>query len=340
MLFEIKDVDRQFYDQKLRDFLPDKMIDVHTHVWLAQFNEDTSKGRGPAWPGRVASSNSIEDLHQTYQLMFPDKKVTPAAFTNPDCNLQNGNDYIASCGAEGKLYPLLFSHPQWPAESFEKQLLEHNFYGAKVYLNFAPDYIPSSEIRIFDFLPHHHLNVLNKVNKIVMLHIPRNKRLKDPVNLAQMLEIEDKYPDVKLIIAHVGRAYCDNDAGNAFEILRKTEKMMFDFSANTNSRVFEQLIEAVGPERILFGSDLPITRMRMRRITENGRYINLVPKGMYGDVSGDPNMREVEADQAQMLSFFLYEQIEAFRIAARKTGLSDSDIEKVFYSNSKKLLGL
>lgn len=38
-----------------------------------------------------------------------------------------------------------------------------------------------------------------------MLHIPRDGRLKDPVNLAQMMEIEEKYPKVKLIIAHVGR---------------------------------------------------------------------------------------------------------------------------------------
>jgi len=54
--------------------------------------------------------------------------------------------------------------------------------------------------------------------------------------------------------------------------------MMFDFSANTNQWVFEQLIKAVGPKRILFGSDLPILRIRAKRICENGTYVNLVPK--------------------------------------------------------------
>ena len=168
--------------------------------------------------------------------------------------------------------------------------------------------------------------------------IPTHGRLKDPVNLAQMLEIEERYPNIKLIIAHVGRAYCHEDVGNAFEVLSKTKKMMFDFSANTNAAVFEQLIYAIGPKRILFGSDLPIARMRMRRVCENGIYINIVPKGLYGDVSGDKNMREVEGSEAAQLSFFMYEQIDAFRRAAKATGLTADDIKDIFYNNGMSLI--
>ncbi len=153
-----------------------------------------------------------------------------------------------------------------------------------------------------------------------------------------MLEIEKKYPNVKLIIAHVGRAYCNEDVGNAFEVLSGTKNMMFDFSANTNSWVFEQLIRAVGPKRILFGSDMPVLRMRSRRICENGTYINLVPKNLYGDVSNDTHMREVEGDAAEKLTFFMYEEIDAFRRAAEATNLSRKDIDDIFYSNAKRLL--
>ena len=42
---------------------------------------------------------------------------------------------------------------------------------------------------------------------------------------------------------------------------------------------------------------MPILRMRARRICENGIYVNLVPKGLYGDVSGDIHMREVDDAQ-------------------------------------------
>jgi len=194
------------------------------------------------------------------------------------------------------------------------------------------------QIRIFDFLPHHQLEVLNEHGWIVMLHIPRCARLRDPVNLADMLEIDRRYPKAKVIIAHVGRAYCPQDVGDAFAVLKETQRLLFDISANTNATVFEQLIRTVGPRRILFGSDLPITRMRMRRICEKGNYVNLVPKGLYGDVSDDKHMREVAGGQAEALSFFLYEEIDAFRRAAQATGLTTADMEDVFYANAARLI--
>jgi uncharacterized protein len=172
----------------------------------------------------------------------------------------------------------------------------------------------------------------------VILHIPRDARLRDPVNLAQMLEIEARWPDARVVIAHVGRAYCPEDVGDAFTVLKRTERMMFDISANTNSEVFRRLIETVGPRRIVFGSDMPITRMRMRRICENGRYVNIVPRGLYGDVSDDPHMREADGAEAARLTFFLYEEIDAFRRAAEACGLTRPDIEDVFCRNARRLL--
>lgn len=341
-LFEIKQVDTDCYDNSLKDFIPEKIIDCHTHVYTIDLlKEDaTSDGRVASWPERVARENPFGDLLETYQLMFPGKTVTPLIFTTPVKlkDLDEANQVISKCCLSNQAYGLILTTPEWSAESLERKLLEGNFHGAKVYLNFAPAYIPGNEIRIFDFLPHHHLSVLNRYGKIVMLHIPRDGRLKDPVNLAQIIEIENRYPDIKLVIAHVGRAYCREDVGNAFDVLSVTRNVMFDFSANTNQWVFEKLISSVGPKRILFGSDLPITRMRMKRICENGHYVNIVPKGLYGDVSNDHNMRETDSIEGDQLTFFMYEEILAFRQAATITGLTKGDIQDVFYNNAMELL--
>ncbi|WP_020618975.1 amidohydrolase family protein [Paenibacillus daejeonensis] len=342
-LFEVNEVDRLFYEQKLQPFLPERIIDIHTHVWLEEFvaPSDPALVRAVTWPGRVASSNSIEDLMETYRLMLPGKQVTPLMFSqvSRSTNLELGNRYVSECAAARKLPALMVTKPEQSAAAFEADIERGGFLGCKVYLNYAAPYIPEKEIRIYDFLPPHQLEVLNKRGWMAMLHIPRDGRLKDPVNLAQMLEIEQLYPQLKLIIAHVGRAYCEEDVGDALDILAKTRTMVFDFSANTNANVFRQLIQAVGPKRILFGSDLPIVRMRMKRIYEQGRYINVVPRGLYGDVSGDRNMRETEGPEAEQLSYFLYEQIEAFRLAAEAEGLSRQDIEDVFYGNAAALIG-
>ena len=342
MLFEVTKVDQQVYDNELKDFLPDQMIDIHTHVWPDRLKTHSPEtiSRTVKWPSLVAKENPVEDLIETYKLMFPGKRVMPLMFSliKPEEDFEALNNYISIASQQHDFPSLLYAKPEWSGAEVEKQIVEGGFLGVKVYLNLSPIYIPTSEIRIFDFLPHHQLEVLHQHNRIIMLHIPRNDRLRDPVNLAQIKEIEKRYPGARLIIAHVGRSYCPEDVGNAFEVLSDTENLLFDFSANCNDFVFEQLIKAVGPKRILFGSDLPILRMRMRRICEQGEYINLVPPGVYGDVSGDKNMREVSEKEADKLTFFMYEEILAFKRAAERTSLTKSDINDIFYNNAKTLI--
>jgi len=337
---ELNEVDRRVYEDKLRDFLPEKMIDIHTHVWLDRLKKNVKRDRVVSWPSLVARENPIEDHIECYKLLFPDKQVTPMIFTSlVNAESADGlNEYVSRSAKKHDFPALLFCVPEWSALEVERKVREGGFLGIKVYLNLSPAYLPRQEIRIFDFLPLHQLELLHQNRWIVMLHIPRDARLRDPVNLAQIQEIERRYPGARVILAHVGRAYCNEDVGNAFEVLKETERLVVDFSANTNARVFEQLIRALGPKRVLFGSDLPILRMRMRRICENGVYINLVPKGLYGDVSGDPNMREVSGEEADGLTLFMYEELLAFRQAAEKTGLTGSDLEDVFYNNSAAMI--
>ena len=342
-LFEVKEVDREFYEKRLQHWLPDKIIDIHTHVWLKNFNkrkDPGAKSRTVSWPSMVADQNPVEHLAETYKLMFPGKSVTPLMFTSlvSENKLDEANDYVARASLENKFPALIFSHPRWDGNELLRRIRKGGFLGAKSYLSLAPPYLPAKEIRIFDFFPRHQLEVLNKHGMLMMLHIPRDGRLRDPVNLGQMLEIEERYRNIRLIVAHVGRAYCPEDIGDAFKVLAKTRNMCFDFSANTNAETFRQLLETVGPKRVLFGSDLPILRMRTRRICENGFYVNLVPKGLYGDVSGDRHMREVSGQEAERLTFFMYEELDAFRRAAHAVKLSARDVEDVFYNNARRLL--
>lgn len=341
-LFEVKNVDKKCYQDRIRDFLPENIIDIHTHVWLDQFKTKTTNqtSRSVTWPRRVAKDNSIEDLFESYKLMFPDKHITPMIFstTISEDQIDQANTYIHDCAQKYGLPALLFACPGWSAEVLEKKIKEGNFLGIKVYLSFSPAHIAAEDIEIFDFLPHHQLEMIDRLGLIVMLHIPRKNRLKDPVNLKQILEIHNRYKDLKLIIAHVGRAYCRHDVGDAFNVLSGADRLLYDFSANTNQWVFEELIRAVGPTRILFGSDMPILRMRMKRIEKDGHYVNLVPQGLYGDVSNDKNMAELTGDEAENLTFFMYEEIDAFRRAAEACSLSGEAIEKIFFQNSAALL--
>jgi predicted TIM-barrel fold metal-dependent hydrolase len=342
-LFDVKPVDREFYQQRLQPFLPRNIIDIHTHVWLDQFQskQKPADPRAVTWPQRVALDNSIEDLVETYRLLFPGKRVLPLMFgcaLSIADDIHAGNHYVSECGRKCHFPALVFADPQWGETEFEERIASGGFLGAKVYLTRSDPRIVEKDIQIYDFLPHHQLKVLDRRGGILMLHIPRPQRLRDPLNLRQIIEIEREYPNVKMIIAHVGRAYCPEDVGNAFEVLGETRKVTFDISANTCAATFEQAIRAVGPERILFGSDLPITRMRMRRICEKGNYLNLIPSGLYGDVAGDSHLRELDGEDADRLTFFMYEELEAFCQAAESMGLGEKDIESIFHGNAAKML--
>ena len=341
LTLDITDRDRAVYTERLAGWLPDRLFDVHTHVWLKRFKPARPAGapaRSVSWPSRVASENPIEHLLATYEALLPGRRVTPLIFSTAGKNLDEANAYIREAARRTGVPALLFSDPAWSGAETVHRVREGGFLGVKSYLSLAPAYLPTGEIRIFDFFTPDQLAALDRCAAIVMLHIPRDARLRDSVNLAQLLEIEARYPRLQVIVAHVGRAYCDEDVGEAFQALAGTRRLNFDISANTNARVFRRLLEAVGPRRVLFGTDLPILRMRTRRICENGRYINLVPRGLYGDVSGDPHLREVSGAEAEALTFFLYEELLAFREASEAAGLDRAGLEAVFSGNAEAML--
>ena len=342
-LFSVTEFDRHVYSTELQDFLPDQIIDIHTHLWLDEHKNHTADefSRVVSWPFKVAKDNSIDDLQETYRLMFPGKQVTPLMFSNASQadDIDRLNKYVQESAAAAGYPALLFTPPWWSGGELESKIAGGGFLGVKVYLNLSPSYIPMPEIRIFDFLTPGHLHVLNRLGLIAMLHIPRNGRLKDPVNIEQIIEINRNFPRVKLVLAHVGRAYCPEDLGDAFERLKKCDGLLWDFCANTNGDVFTELLRSFSYEQIMFGSDLPILRMRMRRICENGSYINIVPKGLYGDVSGDPHMREVAGAEAERLTFFMYEELRAMKQACTACGIPPAGREALFYTNAKRVLG-
>lgn len=334
-MFELAQYDRLVYERELRDFLPDQIIDFHTHISKKTFAPQGDHNGGSTWTDLVADDRTVENLLHGYHVLFPDKKVTPLVFGDCTHNIEKLNRYVWETSNQFAFPTLYRVSYDMPADELEDKIKAGGYLGIKPYLTNCPPYIPSNEIRIYDFLPKEHLEAANRNGWIVMLHIPRSGRLRDQVNLAQLMEIEENYPNLKLIVAHIGRAYSKEDIGNAFDLLRNTKNMMFDFTANLCDDAIKACIEAVGYKRLIFGSDLPIAFMRMYRIVENGIYYNVVPRGLYGDVSREPHMRETDETSVTIM---LYEQLRALKRCALDLKLQDHEIECILYSNAKRLL--
>lgn len=334
---QITDYDKYVYENKLRDFLPDEFIDFHTHIEAEDAALQGAHNGGSSWTDLVSGDKTAEGLIDRYKTLFPDKKVVPLIFGGCLCDIDEVNKYVYEKGNEYGFPKLYRTHYTMTGEELEKNIKEGGFLGIKPYLSNCPSYIPDNEIRIFDFVPHEQLEVCNKNGWILMLHIPRNERFRDRVNIAQLMEIEERYPDIKLIIAHIGRAYSKEDIGDAFKFVGKGKNTYFDFTANLCEDAIKACIEAVGTKKLIFGSDLPIAVMRMYRIVENGVYYNIVPRGLYGNVEGEAHMRETDEKDVTLM---IYEQLLAFRNVAKELNLSKEDIYDVLCGNAKKLLGI
>ena len=332
---DVTPYDKKVWEEELRDFLPDKIFDAHMHIWEPGTRKGSQKGC-VSWTSIVAPDMTYENMQETYAQVFPGKQVKQLLMASPLCHLDVGNEYALKCAKENG-HPVFYC-TNWDSDEAEIfEALKKGFCGIKPYQNNSPSYIPAAEVRIFDFLTPRQLEFMNSIHGIVMLHIPRNLRLRDPINMAQLMEIDEKYPNAKVIVAHVGRAYIPSDVGDSFEVLKNTKNLLFDFSANTSDYAMQKLFEAISSDRILFGTDMPFSKMRMYRIEKNGTYVNVVPRGRYGDVSNDPHMEESDEEN---ITTFVYEELRAFKKAATAVGYTREDIEKIMYKNAEKLFGI
>ncbi len=336
-MYELKltDYDRKVYETELKDFLPETFIDIHTHIWKNTFQPYGSANGGSTWTKMVADEQTAENLVEGLAELFPQNKVIPLVFGGVDHDVRQCNDYVRESAEKYGFPMLLRTDYSMSAAEVEAQVKKNGCLGLKPYLTNCPPYVPLAELRIFDFLPQEHLEAADRNGWIVMLHIPRAMRLRDPMNVAQLMEIERRYPNVRLIVAHIGRAYSIEDIGDAFEVLGRTENMLFDFTANLCDDAIKECIKAVGTRRLMFGSDLPIASMRMYRVTEGGVYYNIVPRGLYGDVSSDPHMRETDETDVTLM---IYEQLRALKRCATELHLTDGDVENIMYENACRLL--
>jgi predicted TIM-barrel fold metal-dependent hydrolase len=331
-------VDLPFYRQHLQGFLPDRIIDIHTHAEVGEVRkpDDPEPTYWPEWIGKGAGM-TVPNLLQALLIIFPGKEVTPVIMGGGSReNVDGPAKYlIGELAQYPHIYGFMRNLPDWSEKEIIERYGRGRFSGLKPYRDMASPDIGYEEVTILDFMPRHQLKVAEERGWPIMLHIPKAERLADPSNIDQLKEIADTYPDVKIILAHIGRAYCPRFAEQGFAALGETAKFYYwDFSANLLQGAMELLIECAGPSQILYGSDLPILFARARRICEGDNYVNLMREADWAD----SHTRLAPPEERGQVTFMLYEEIAAFKRAAEARGLTQQDIEDVFYNNACRLL--
>ncbi|MDZ7837479.1 MAG: amidohydrolase family protein [Actinomycetota bacterium] len=72
---------------------------------------------------------------------------------------------------------------------------------------------------MFDFISDQVLEFCQEYGLILLIHIPRAKRLRDRRNIEELKEMGRRYPNIKIVLAHAGRSYCYSDIKDSIMII-------------------------------------------------------------------------------------------------------------------------
>ncbi len=333
--FEKTPLDEKIYSEKIKDRLPVYILDVHTHINKPEHIKEVPPERlANDWAFQCGTVMTAEDARYYFNAFYPDKKTGLCGFPMPikEADIEGNNEYISECVKNGDIaYGLMCVKPEYSLEYLQRELTAKPFSGVKPY----PDMVSGAkgaEIGILEFMPHRQLALFEKLNKSVMLHLPRAGRMPDGDNIRELKEIRDKYPDLKICIAHFGRCFTPYYFKAAIEKMGDyINTFYFDTAAVMNIQVHGLALEMLPHDKIMYGSDLPIFLWHgRRRWTEKG-YFNLCREDF-------PWNRHEDRENEAGYTFYIYEQINNLLDAMERLNLDQKTKEKIFFQNAKEFL--
>ena len=243
------------------------------------------------------------------------------------------NDYVAALGREGACVPLMMVRPEWSPDYVEQAFLAGSFAGFKPY----PGMIEggsTGEVGIFEYVPLEQWDILERHRKAVMLHLGRKKRFADENNIRELLEARDRYPNVTIIIAHLGRSYCPYYLREGLRKMGDPGGFYFDTTAVVNPEVYDIALTGIPVENIIYGSDMHVLLWHGKREWTEWSYKNFARE------SFSWNTDRKSPEEEEQYTLFLYEQMKSILDAIDRHGLSVEHKNGIFLGNAQRALGL
>lgn len=333
-MLELNDVDRRIWKEELEQFVPQRVFDVHTHVYRWRFNTDPAKDASPsaALFGRAFPEADRALLNAWDAALLPGRQVERLSFGfpfTPGCDFEASNRHAAAQAAgDGRSAALMLVHPTMSPQYLEEQIAAHGFVGFKPY-RFYSRTGDAVQCRITDFLPEEQIAVADRRGLILMLHLAKRDAIADRENIEDLVRLTAAYPRAKWILAHCARSYSAWPIQRALSKVAGLPNVWYDTSSVCESDAVEALLAGVGPDRVMYGSDdLPVGALRGKYITFGFAWAFLSEKNHSMDLSHCDGR----------MTFVRYEQLRAMRRAALRLGLTRPQIENLFYHTAARLV--
>ena len=310
------------------NFVPPGSFDLHAHLYRDADATDSLPKHLLDEQGRVgwqtwqrSLAGWMDDRPPSAGLFFTIPK--------PDLDRAAANRFVhAEVAPRAGSRALMLIHPQDDPTAVDANVVDHGYAGFKVYHVYA-DRSDTFQAEAVEFLPDWAWEIADRRGLAIMLHLVRKRALADPANQRYIRARCERYPGARLILAHAARGFCGRHTVEGIASLRGLDNVFFDTSAVCEADPFEAILREFGPTRLLFGSDFPVSQLSGRCVSSGDGFLWL----------GDKNVDWEESTFAQP-QLVGHESLLALQQACRTLRLTDADVEKIFCSGARQLLGI
>jgi predicted TIM-barrel fold metal-dependent hydrolase len=332
--WQLDDADRALIAREVEPFLPDRVFDAHAHLFRA---EHYALGTRPAHQQGNPERLGLNEYLCYIEGIHPHRRTVGGlffglAFTG-DRAANNGfvADEVAAGRARGlAAFGQLIVAPNDDPDDLRAQVRAGGFVGLKCYHTLARVDGPTWLAPIETYLTEEHARIAHELGLSITLHMVRDRALADPLNQATIRRYCERYPNMRLILAHAARGFNPWHTIEGIDSLRGLENVWFDTSAVTEGGAFEAIVETMGHDRLLYGSDFYISHMRGRCVA--------IGDSFHWFYAEDMGLEEKHATLQPVLVGL--ESLRSLRLAARRLKLTDGQIEDIFYNNAARLFAL
>ncbi len=318
--------DHEFFTRELDSFLPDRIFDAHTHLWKHECVAWSIPGLSPD-VGYPEYARLMQDIHgnRPTEALF-----IPFATEENRTRIPVANNWVSqNISTHPNCRALFFITPQDNPEQVREEVHRLGLHGLKCYHSFASTH-PTWEASIPDFLPEPFLKIAHEENWVITLHMVKSRAVADPDNLHWIRHYCQTYPGMNLILAHSARGFQPAHNLEGLGQLKGLDNLFFDTSANCEPIAHQAILRILGHEKLMYGSDLPISHMRGRSLGAADSFVWLYENT---PVWGEKH----SAIQPILIGL---EHLRSIKWACWSERLSDSAVEDIFWNNAAKLFNL
>jgi glutamate-1-semialdehyde 2,1-aminomutase len=325
------EADRALFDRELDSFVPDVVYDAHAHLW--------ARAHVPATMGEtfLAIEEPVVDLAAYRRRMaelLPQRTIggglcLPGAVAATGELLRAENELVSrEVSADPGCRGAMLITPQMDPDYVAAEVRRLRLSGLKCY-HFHSGKTPTWEADIPDYLPERLVQVADDERLCITLHMVKARAVADPSNQYWIRRYCEKYPRIKLILAHGARGFNPYHTIEGLLALKGLPNLWCDMSAVSDVGACEAIIETLGHERLLYGTDFPVSHLRGRCVAIGDGFLWL-----YDDTL---DWQKVWFLPLQPTLVGL-ESLRVLKQAAWHQRLSDGQVEDIFCNNTRRLL--